>query len=161
MTGRADTVRRGQKTNPGSARRCSGRVTTPMPDRWRWRSVPRDEPSRRGPDSPFSVRQAIVEKFAALLEANKTELTAIIAAETGKPQWEAVTEISAMINKIAISLKAYHSRTGESRRLWRRLGDAASSPAWRAGGVWSIQFSRPFAQWAYCAGAAGGEYAGV
>jgi acyl-CoA reductase-like NAD-dependent aldehyde dehydrogenase len=34
------------------------------------------------------------EKFAALLEANKTELTAVIAAETGKPRWEAVTEVS-------------------------------------------------------------------
>ncbi len=59
-----------------------------------------------------------MEKFAALLEANKTALTAVIAAETGKPQWEAVTEISAMINKIAISLKAHHSRTGESQTPW-------------------------------------------
>lgn len=44
---------------------------------------------------PFSARQGIVEKFAALLEANKSQLTAIIAAETGKPRWEAATEITA------------------------------------------------------------------
>ncbi len=31
---------------------------------------------------PFADRQAIAEKFAALLEANKTELTRIIALET-------------------------------------------------------------------------------
>ncbi|MBT1617488.1 aldehyde dehydrogenase family protein, partial [Klebsiella pneumoniae] len=31
---------------------------------------------------PFFERQALVEKFAALLEANKAELTRIIACET-------------------------------------------------------------------------------
>ena len=56
---------------------------------------------------PFAARQAIVEKFAALLEVHKAELTAIIARETGKPRWEAATEVTAMINKIAISVKAY------------------------------------------------------
>ncbi|HDG9784971.1 TPA: succinylglutamate-semialdehyde dehydrogenase [Raoultella ornithinolytica] len=84
---------------------------------------------------PFSVRQAIVEKFAALLEANKTALTAIIAAETGKPQWEAVTEISAMINKIAISLKAYHSRTGESQTA---MGDGSATLRHRPHGVLAV-----------------------
>ena len=84
---------------------------------------------------PFSARQAIVEKFAALLEANKTELTAVIAAETGKPQWEAVTEISAMINKIAISLKAYHSRTGESQTA---MGDGSATLRHRPHGVLAV-----------------------
>ena len=62
---------------------------------------------------PFAARQAIVEKFAALLEASKAELTAVIGAETGKPRWEAAGEVTAMINKVAISVKAYHVRTGE------------------------------------------------
>ncbi|KAB2436250.1 aldehyde dehydrogenase family protein, partial [Escherichia coli] len=56
----------------------------------------------------FAERHAVVERFAALLESNKAELTAIIARETGKPRWEAATEVTAMINKIAISIKAYH-----------------------------------------------------
>ena len=55
---------------------------------------------------PFSARQAIVEKFAALLDANKVNLTTVIARETGKPRWEAATEVTAMINKIGISVKA-------------------------------------------------------
>ncbi|KAB8307447.1 succinylglutamate-semialdehyde dehydrogenase [Erwinia endophytica] len=63
----------------------------------------------------FAGRQSIVEKFAARLEKNKESLTATLAEETGKPRWEAVTEIQAMINKIAISIKAYHVRTGESQ----------------------------------------------
>lgn len=68
---------------------------------------------------PFAARKAIAEKFASLLEANKGELTRIIAQETGKPRWEAATEITAMINKIAISVNAYHSRTGKRRPRWR------------------------------------------
>lgn len=62
---------------------------------------------------PLAERQAIVEKFAAGLEAHKTELAETIARETGKPRWEALTEVGAMINKIGFSVKAYHSRTGE------------------------------------------------
>ncbi|MFV9671094.1 succinylglutamate-semialdehyde dehydrogenase [Pantoea sp. KXB25] len=62
---------------------------------------------------PLAERQAIIEQFAARLEANKTEMAEIIARETGKPRWEALTEVGAMINKIGFSVKAYHSRTGE------------------------------------------------
>ena len=73
---------------------------------------------------PFSERQAIVEKFAGLLESNKADLTAIIARETGKPRWEAATEVTAMINKIAISINAYHARTGEQQSV---LPDGAAT----------------------------------
>jgi succinylglutamic semialdehyde dehydrogenase len=51
--------------------------TTPAPRRW-------NKPACRAPrvsgvgKQPFAVRQAIVEKFAGLLEANKAELTRII-----------------------------------------------------------------------------------
>ena len=62
---------------------------------------------------PFSERQAIAEKFARLLEKNKEQLTVTLAQETGKPRWEAATEIQAMIGKIAISVEAYHARSGE------------------------------------------------
>lgn len=62
---------------------------------------------------PFAERQALVEAFAALLESNKMLLAETIARETGKPRWETLTEVQAMINKIAISVKAYHTRTGE------------------------------------------------
>jgi len=62
---------------------------------------------------PFAERQAVVEAFAALLESHKTALAETIAKETGKPRWETLTEVQAMINKIAISVKAYHTRTGE------------------------------------------------
>lgn len=63
---------------------------------------------------PFAERQAICETFASLLEKNREALTCVIAQETGKPRWEAATEIQAMINKVAISVKAWHQRTGET-----------------------------------------------
>jgi succinylglutamic semialdehyde dehydrogenase len=60
----------------------------------------------------FEARLSIVKKFVTLLEEHKTEFAHIIAKETGKPQWETVTEVGAMIGKVAISEKAYHERTG-------------------------------------------------
>lgn len=84
---------------------------------------------------PFSERQAIVEKFASLLESNKSELTQIIAVETGKPRWEAATELTAMINKIAISVKAYHARTGEQHS---ELPDGAATLRHRPHGVLAV-----------------------
>lgn len=84
---------------------------------------------------PFAARQAIVEKFAALLEVHKAELTAIIARETGKPCWEAATEVTAMINKIAISVKAYHARTGEQQS---ELPDGAATLRHRPHGVLAV-----------------------
>ena len=62
---------------------------------------------------PFNERQQIAEKFATLLEQHKEDLSISIARETGKPRWEALTEVQAMINKVAISVKAWHERTGQ------------------------------------------------
>ncbi len=48
-----------------------------------------------------------------------------------------------MINKIAISVKAYPCPDGRTtKRIPGRGGDIAPSTAWRAGGVWPIKFSR-------------------
>ncbi|OPX53958.1 N-succinylglutamate 5-semialdehyde dehydrogenase, partial [Oceanospirillum multiglobuliferum] len=38
-----------------------------------------------------------------------------IGRETGKPLWEARTEVAAMAAKVGISITAYHERTGEKR----------------------------------------------
>jgi len=62
----------------------------------------------------FAERQAVVEAFGELLEANKEELAHQIGLETGKPLWESRTEVAAMIGKIGISVKAHHDRTGHS-----------------------------------------------
>ncbi|ADO48805.1 succinylglutamate-semialdehyde dehydrogenase [[Enterobacter] lignolyticus] len=84
---------------------------------------------------PFDARQAVAERYAALLEANKEQLTEIIARETGKPRWESATEVTAMINKVAISVKAYHSRTGEQSTP---MPDGAASLRHRPHGVLAV-----------------------
>ncbi|XTZ36795.1 succinylglutamate-semialdehyde dehydrogenase [Salmonella enterica] len=84
---------------------------------------------------PFNTPMQIVEKFASLLEANKTALAETIARETGKPRWEAVTEVTAMINKAAISVKAYHARTGEQHS---ELADGAATLRHRPHGVVAV-----------------------
>lgn len=99
----------------------------------RWRLPARAFPAQAR--LPFAARQAIVEKFAALLEASKAELTAMIGAETGKPLWEAAGEVTAMINKVAISVKAYHVRTGEQHS---DLPDGAATLRHRPHGVLAV-----------------------
>lgn len=80
-------------------------------------------------------RQTIIERYAALLDTNKERLTEIIAEETSKPRWEAATEVTAMINKIAISVKAYHARTGE---IHTPLAEGAATLRHRPHGVLAV-----------------------
>lgn len=61
---------------------------------------------------PLESRIEILEKFSAELMAEKESLAETIASETGKPLWEALTEVQAMVNKVAISIDSYHNRTG-------------------------------------------------
>ena len=63
-------------------------------------------------DTPLEDRIAILENFAAQLKEHSEEFATIIARETGKPLWETRTEVGAMTSKVAISVKAYHERTG-------------------------------------------------
>lgn len=65
---------------------------------------------------PISRREAIVLCFAQQLEHHREALATVIAQDTGKPLWETRTEVAAMIGKIAISIRAYHDRTGEWQR---------------------------------------------
>ncbi len=60
----------------------------------------------------FEQRMAVVKQFAALLSEHKEAMALAIAEETGKAQWEARTEVAAMIGKIDISVRAYQERTG-------------------------------------------------
>lgn len=59
----------------------------------------------------FSQRCQFLQAFVEQLKEHKSTLLECISAESGKPNWEAVTEVNAMIAKLAISIKAYHART--------------------------------------------------
>lgn len=60
---------------------------------------------------PIETRIALLEAFRERLEHHRSVLADTIARETGKPRWEAGTEVQAMIGKIAISMAAWHERT--------------------------------------------------
>ncbi len=59
----------------------------------------------------FEHRLEIVHRFKSLLTERKEQLAEIISQENGKPFWDALGEVSAMINKIDISANAYNERT--------------------------------------------------
>ncbi|MDQ7977844.1 succinylglutamate-semialdehyde dehydrogenase [Paraburkholderia sp. SARCC-3016] len=65
----------------------------------------------------FEARCAIARRFAVLLSERKEALAATIGRETGKPLWEARTEVASMAAKVDISIQAYHERTGEKRSV--------------------------------------------
>ena len=57
-------------------------------------------------------REAVVRRFGQELERNKEAMAVAIARETGKVLWDARGEVTAMLNKIDISARAYQARTG-------------------------------------------------
>lgn len=63
-------------------------------------------------DLTLAERADLCRRFASQLESNKDMLAHAIGRETGKPLWEARTEVAAMIGKIEISIRAYDERTG-------------------------------------------------
>jgi succinylglutamic semialdehyde dehydrogenase len=68
-------------------------------------------------------RITVLEAFAASLKSHADELAHCIGEETGKPLWESATEVTSMINKVAISVQSYRERTGEKSGP---LGDASA-----------------------------------
>ncbi|MDA8484926.1 succinylglutamate-semialdehyde dehydrogenase [Pseudomonas resinovorans] len=62
---------------------------------------------------PLEERITILEQFAVTLRNHADELARCIGEETGKPLWESATEVTSMVNKIAISIQSYRERTGE------------------------------------------------
>ncbi len=61
----------------------------------------------------FSERVQVAERFREVVVQRGAELAALISRETGKPHWEAQTEVASVAAKVGISVEAYNSRTGE------------------------------------------------
>lgn len=84
---------------------------------------------------PLAQRVTVVETFAALLDQNKQYLAEVISRETAKPLWETLTEVQSMIAKVAISIRAYHQRTGETSMPF---GDGVASLRHKPHGVLAV-----------------------
>src|SRR6478672_8618658 len=69
-----------------------------------------------------SFRIEAVRRFANVVRKKENEFAELIARETGKPLWEARTEVGAVVNKVDISIEAYAERT-PMRRMEAALGN--------------------------------------
>ncbi|EAR62783.1 succinylglutamate-semialdehyde dehydrogenase [Neptuniibacter caesariensis] len=80
-------------------------------------------------------RAAYFQRFNTLLEEHKTLLADTIGQETGKPLWEAQTEITAMLGKASITVKAYQERCSSEDNSNQNI---RSSLSYRPHGVVAI-----------------------
>lgn len=70
---------------------------------------------------PLAVRVETMRRFANVVRQKQDAFADLIARETGKPLWEARTEVESVINKVDISVSAYAERTPQ-RRLEGAMG---------------------------------------
>lgn len=66
--------------------------------------------------APLTTRIELVRRFANAVRKHADAFAELIARETGKPLWEAKTEVDAVINKVEISVRAYAERTGQRKK---------------------------------------------
>jgi succinylglutamic semialdehyde dehydrogenase len=69
-----------------------------------------------------AFRIEAVRRFANVVRKREQEFAELISKETGKPFWEARTEVGAVVNKVEISVDAYAERTPQ-RKLEAALGN--------------------------------------
>ena len=72
-----------------------------------------------------SYRSEALRRFANVVRKSEEEFATLIARETGKPLWEARTEVAAVINKVDISIHAYAERTPK-RTIEAAMGSKVS-----------------------------------
>jgi len=69
-----------------------------------------------------AYRIEAVRRFANVVRKRENEFAELISKETGKPYWEARTEVAAVVNKVEISIEAYAERTPQ-RKMEAALGN--------------------------------------
>ncbi|GAA3893433.1 succinylglutamate-semialdehyde dehydrogenase [Sphingomonas limnosediminicola] len=69
-----------------------------------------------------AYRIEALRRFANVVRRKEPEFAELIARETGKPMWEARTEVGAVVNKVDISIDAYAERTPQ-RKMEAALGN--------------------------------------
>lgn len=64
---------------------------------------------------PLAYRIEALRRFANVVRQKADAFADLLARETGKPLWEARTEVETVIGKVDISVSAYSERTGQRR----------------------------------------------
>jgi succinylglutamic semialdehyde dehydrogenase len=70
----------------------------------------------------LAYRVEALRRFANVVRSREAEFAELIARETGKPLWEAKTEVGAVVNKVQISIDAYAERTPQ-RKMEAAMGN--------------------------------------
>jgi succinylglutamic semialdehyde dehydrogenase len=74
---------------------------------------------------PLATRIELCRRFANEVRKENDKFAELIARETGKPLWEARTEVESVIAKVEISVRAYAERTGQRKLDSALQGSAA------------------------------------
>lgn len=74
---------------------------------------------------PLATRIELVRRFANEVRKDQDTLADLIARETGKPLWEAKTEVEAVVATVETAVRAYADRTGQRRLDSALQGTAA------------------------------------
>ena len=74
---------------------------------------------------PLATRIELCRRFANEVRKQADKFAELIARETGKPLWEARTEVEAVVAKVDISVTAYAERTGQKKLDSALQGSAA------------------------------------
>jgi succinylglutamic semialdehyde dehydrogenase len=84
---------------------------------------------------PLEDRIFHLKAFAQAVQGNKEELAETISLETGKPLWESLAEVDAMVAKVELTVNAYHDRRSP---FFFELADAAGAVHYRPLGVLAV-----------------------
>ena len=74
---------------------------------------------------PLGQRIELLRRFANQVRKHAEPFAELIARESGKPLWEARTEVEAVVGKVEISIRAYAERTGQKKLNSALQGTAA------------------------------------
>lgn len=74
---------------------------------------------------PLSTRIELMRRFANEVRKEAENLAQVIARETGKPLWDARSEVDGVIDRVEVSVRAYADRTSQ-RKLDSALNGTAA-----------------------------------
>ena len=69
------------------------------------------------------------------MQSRRTDLTEAICRSTGKPRWEASTEVDAVIGKVSLTIQAYNDRRADSSKA---VADTTSATRYKPHGVVAV-----------------------
>jgi succinylglutamic semialdehyde dehydrogenase len=91
--------------------------------------------SEASAESPIEQRIGFLTRFAEGLKSRRADLAEAISRETGKPRWEAQSEVDSMIGKVPVSIDAFNERR---RPVEREAAGAIAATRYKPYGVVAI-----------------------